>query len=148
MRNLDAVARCAVIPPCVLLAVLVGACAASKDAPPAESPAATGAAQEGSPALAGQTASPPDTPTIQSPFEELDKAEKELLRAIDERPTVAEGLSTADRCTTVCRALASMRRSAEQICTLDASRCTDARARVTRAEDRAKSACPACSTPT
>ena len=147
MRNLDAVARRAVIPPCVLLAVLVGACAASKDAPPAESPA-TGAAEEVSPTVAGQAASPPDTPMTQSPFDDLDKAERELLRAIDERPTVAEGLSTADRCTTVCKALASMRRSADQICTLDASRCTDARARVTRAEDRAKSACPACSTPT
>jgi hypothetical protein len=41
-----------------------------------------------------------------------------------------------------------MRRSADQICNLDASRCTDARARLTKAEERAKNSCPACSTPT
>lgn len=139
----------------LLLALGVAGCAASKDAAP-ETPAA-GAAQEtkamGQP---GQYPAPTDQANMQAPavpdetpFDEFDRAERELTSAVEGKPMVAEGMATGDKCTIVCKALASMRKSADQICTLDATRCTDARARLTKAEERAKGACPACSsTPT
>lgn len=54
----------------------------------------------------------------------------------------------ADPCLIACAALASMKRSAEHVCTMageaDAT-CGTARARVQRAEQRVTAACPACS---
>ncbi|MBL9025273.1 MAG: hypothetical protein JNL21_23975 [Myxococcales bacterium] len=149
MRNVD---LSHALPVAALLVVVAGGCAASKEMP-AESAAAGAAAEPATKTGPGRPATgnaPPAQPelTNRTPFEELDRAEQELAGALERKPNVADGLATGDRCTTVCKALASMRRSADQICTLDAQRCPDARARVTKAEERAKSACPACSTPT
>ena len=64
--------------------------------------------------------------------------------ASDQPVPLAEG----DRCTVICKALSSMRQSATHICQLAADRCEGAQARVRKAEERAKDACPACATPT
>jgi hypothetical protein len=52
-----------------------------------------------------------------------------------------------DPCAVACRALASMRSSADHLCQLSGDgdgRCDDARARVRGATQRVKSVCPAC----
>jgi len=52
-----------------------------------------------------------------------------------------------DPCLIACAALASMRRSAEHVCTMAGDKdgaCDSARARVERAEQRVTAACPAC----
>lgn len=55
-----------------------------------------------------------------------------------------QSLSTDD-CTTACRALESMGRAAERICTLDPGpRCVDARDKVESARKRVRHACPTC----
>lgn len=76
----------------------------------------------------------------------LDVYERELSAALD--PNAPVPLSEGDRCAIVCRALQSMRQSAEHICGLAQDRCEAARERVRKAEERAKDACPACATPT
>lgn len=58
----------------------------------------------------------------------------------------AQSLS-ADPCVTACRALASMSRSVEHVCELAGEadeRCASARTRVSGAEGRVRSQCPAC----
>jgi hypothetical protein len=65
----------------------------------------------------------------------------ELLRSIASQ---AEALSTDD-CAAACRALGSMRRAADRLCTLDPGRrCTEARARVDEAARKVREACPGC----
>ncbi|MFO0553278.1 MAG: hypothetical protein U0271_33145 [Polyangiaceae bacterium] len=83
------------------------------------------------------------------PMHDLDAAEHALEQALsgkseDGTTELAEG----DRCSIVCRALASMRVSATELCKLDEERCPSARERLTRAETRAREACPACASPT
>ncbi len=141
----------------VLLVVGAGfAACASKDSEPPKTSASEPAAvaqpgqYQAQPGADGAAPPPatPDTGGAATPFEAFDQAERELESAFDGKNTVGAPLTSGDRCMTVCKALASMRRSADEICNLDASRCTDARARLTKAEERAKSSCPACSTPT
>lgn len=58
-----------------------------------------------------------------------------------------EGLSTGDRCSIACRALASMSRAAERLCELtgeDDDRCVSARTRVAAAEELVYRSCPSC----
>ncbi len=76
----------------------------------------------------------------------LDAHERALGLALD--PNAPVPLSEGDRCGIVCRALQSMRQSAQYICGLAQDRCESARERVRNAEARAKDACPACATPT
>jgi hypothetical protein len=53
-------------------------------------------------------------------------------------------LDTTD-CSLACRALESMRRAAEHLCSLDpGARCADARAKVGRAAERVRASCPSC----
>ncbi len=55
-----------------------------------------------------------------------------------------------EACATACRALSSMRRSADHLCSLAGERdgrCEDARARVTGATSRVSAQCPACPSP-
>jgi hypothetical protein len=74
---------------------------------------------------------------------ELEQAEAALLRTL----AAAGGVSAAaGRCSDVCKAIDSMRRAADGVCRLDAGRCPDARARLARAEDRAKASCATCGT--
>jgi hypothetical protein len=57
----------------------------------------------------------------------------------------AGGVSAASgRCNDVCKAIDSMRRATDGVCRLAADRCPDARARLARAEDRAKASCATC----
>lgn len=133
--------------------IQLAACAAkrSADEPAAAvqkemTPEATGA-----PGFGGQQPQQYQMPSydVSSAAADLDLAEKELDLALADKDAAGQPLATGtDRCTVVCKALASMRRSADQICGIDASRCADARARVMKAEQRAKDACPACATPT
>jgi hypothetical protein len=56
-----------------------------------------------------------------------------------------------DPCAVACRALASMRSSADHLCQLSGDgdgRCDDARARVRGATQRVRAVCPACSAAT
>jgi hypothetical protein len=88
-------------------------------------------------------ANPPGTPAG-----DLDRAEHALDLAIQGQDAAGQPLAAGlDRCNIVCDALASMRRSAEHVCQLDAARCDDAKTRVQRAEERARSACPVCAAP-
>lgn len=81
----------------------------------------------------------------------LDMAEKELGFALQNKTLLGEPLDTTgkDKCSVVCKALSSMRNSAQQVCTLAADQCASATDRVKKAEERARGACPACAaTPT
>jgi hypothetical protein len=94
----------------------------------------------------------------EDPAQALANAEKQLEVALggeagvsDPGPRPQPAPLGTDRCDVVCRALASIRRSADRLCELstdDPGRCKDARARVTKAEDRARGACPTCAAPT
>jgi hypothetical protein len=136
------------------MVVQLVACAAKEKA--AEEPAAVSKEAGGDATGAPGFAAPPGQQQYQMPSydvssaaADLDTAEKELDLALADKDAAGQPLATGtDRCTVVCKALASMRRSADQICGIDASRCEGARARVTKAEQRAKDACPACATPT
>ncbi len=69
-----------------------------------------------------------------------DEAE-DLARSIASQ---AEALSTDD-CAAACKALASMRRATDRLCSLDAGRrCADARARLDDASRKVRAACPTC----
>ncbi|MEM1028936.1 MAG: hypothetical protein AAGN82_01230 [Myxococcota bacterium] len=80
---------------------------------------------------------PPEPgPLIEDVQTAFDDAEAELAVALD--------ASTAD-CATACRALASLRRSAESLCALDPGPpCDSARERLERARDRVAARCPNC----
>jgi hypothetical protein len=137
-------------------AASLAACSKSQEPAAAPEPATvTGQQLQQAPAApsdagaAGLPSQPGYAPNVGTdPYGELDRAEREIEAALLGNDTAGQPLATGDRCTTVCKALASMRRSADQICSLDATRCTAAKDRLTKAEERAKQACPTCSTPT
>ena len=80
--------------------------------------------------------------TVDEALADLGKAERDLSESLDPQRAVPLG---TDRCTVVCKALSSMRASATRLCELTTDeRCDDAKARLTKAESKAKSACPAC----
>lgn len=140
----------------VSLAAAAG-CASSSamseaSAPPAEK-AADAAPYQQHPQQAGASPQFPNvssTLTLAQEEAAFDLFEKRTGFAIEGKTELGEPLSTdSDRCVTVCKALASMRASAEHICQLDSGRCTSVKERVERSEKRAKDACPSCSnTPT
>jgi hypothetical protein len=79
------------------------------------------------------------------PEAESPKQTETSSRPDDDQPASTQ---PPGRCAVACRALGSMRRSADRICTLtaaDDSRCTNARQRVTRASQRVERAGCACS---
>lgn len=125
-------------------------------APPAEQKAGDAAAPGYQQQYPQQTAAAPQFPNVSStltlPQEEaaFEMFEKQTGFAIEGKTQLGEPLSAGtDRCVNVCKALASMRASAEHICQLDSGRCTSVKERVERSEKRAKDACPSCSnTPT
>jgi hypothetical protein len=126
----------------------------AEPAAPAEKQA--GDAAPGSYQYPQQSAAAPQFPNVGSTLnltqEEaaFELYEKQTGFAIEGKTQLGEPLSAgADRCVNVCKALASMRASAEHICQLDSGRCASVKERVERTEKRAKDACPACSnTPT
>ncbi len=145
----------------VLGPLLLAACSASSSSKAPDSPAEASQApspqqypgqqypgQQGYPAAQATSpgvtyATPPGSPAA-----DLDVAERALdLAILGQDPSGQPLAAGLDRCTTVCDALASMRRSADHVCQLDAARCDDAKTRVQRAEERARSACPVCATP-
>lgn len=86
--------------------------------------------------------------TVEGASAKLDLAEKQLdlaLQGKDERGAQLD--TSSDKCSIVCRALASMRESAKHVCGLAADRCESANDRVKRAEERARGGCPVCATP-
>ncbi len=65
----------------------------------------------------------------------------------EESRQAASATSGEEACSIACKALASMKSSADQLCKLSGEgdgRCDDARARVRGATSRVKSVCPAC----
>lgn len=157
----------------VLVFMLTGsfaACAARDSAAPmspaSQAPAAGASAPDAAaPPRESKASEATATPTPQEeadPVVALAEAEGALDRALAaSRRVEQEGKPGApkkeeplagggDACAVACRALASMRRSAERLCGLatgapaEAMRCDDARTRVTRAEGRVKQRCPAC----
>ena len=145
----------------IILAFLVS-CAAQQSAEPqskgAELTSAPGSQDAAQPPHPGQAMPYPQPFGTQTPFAlpapgdltgneaALDVYERELTVALD--PNSPVQLTEGDRCAIVCRALQSMRQSAQHICGLAQDRCESARERVRKAEARAKDACPACATPT
>lgn len=113
------------------------------DAPGAPYAGGTSAAQPAPPQAGYPQAGSGAKATLEESRSDFDKAEHELADALD--PAKAVPLAT-DRCTLVCKALASMRTAASHLCELTADdRCDDAKARLAKAESRAKEACPVCS---
>lgn len=149
-----------------LVALLGGGCAVKSAEPMSPAAEATMAAPPadaavGSEAAPQQAPAPVTSAAEGDPVAELAEAEGALDRALGgatpapaepdpKKAEVARPRSEAgggDACEVACRALASMRRSADRLCELssgDAGRCDDARARVTRAEGRVRDRCPAC----
>jgi hypothetical protein len=125
---------------------------ASPEPPAAPAPAAESQATSAAPAdVDGTTAA-------------LERAESDLQRALAQASTPSLNAKpektprdfddsknaeqrSGDPCQDACRALGSMRRSAEHLCGLtgDAdARCETAKARVSRADERVRTSCPAC----
>jgi hypothetical protein len=135
------------------LAAFTAACASS--APPPEAPAPASAASMAAPTV--------DSADAERAPESAEDAEGALARAESDLdaslgPSGRSGASRAEelkespdaRCDTACRAFSSMERAAGHLCSIagDANaRCVAARARVQRASERVRAACPAC-TPT
>jgi MYXO-CTERM domain-containing protein len=64
-----------------------------------------------------------------------------LLRQLEEE----HALLATDDCSTACRALGSIQRAADKICSLEpGDRCSEARAKAAEAARRVREACPAC----
>lgn len=173
VRRVGVRARWAIIG--VALALGAPACSAMKSAGEPQSPptAAAYGAQPGYPQgnAASTTDAPGPAPAPEAPKpaekkveDEADpaaalaRAEAEIDRAFapgKRAPAEAGGAPRkeeplADSCSIACRALASMRRSADRVCELapsaspDAPRCDDAKERLGRAERRVRERCPAC----
>lgn len=101
---------------------------------------------------------------LESGTEAFDEAEKQLealflsndgVAEPGEDPSVpkpqsqaGEPLQARDRCEVACKALASMKRSADRVCEMTGegdTRCEHLRERVERARSRVYESCPACS---
>jgi hypothetical protein len=144
--------------PCLVLALAVGCAARAPGAPPksearpeaATDQAAPSTTQEPGPSPGAGFAQPgyplPQPLDVESHWATLDAEEKRLDLALAGDATA---LSTGDRCSVICKSLASMRTSAGHVCKLaDPDRCKAAEIRVRKAEERTKDACPQCATPT
>ena len=118
--------------------------------------------QPGASAGPGFWANLPLPPDVPSALIQLDAAERAILLATGapsgdaqptsptaKRPEPAGGTLAQDQaCLIACTALASMKRSADHVCTMAGDKdaaCGTARERVQRAEARVTAACPACS---
>ncbi len=138
--------------PWVALAVALGCAARAPSAPSKSEVNEATANQAPPPPTPGYPQAQPGFSQISPPLDvethwsALDAEEKRLDLALAGDATA---LSTGDRCTVICRSLASMRTSAGHVCKLaDAERCRAAETRVRKAEERTKDACPQCATPT
>jgi hypothetical protein len=124
-----------------------------------------GAKQDATPAYADPSAAegPNEEPGSYAGTGEFEREERRLEELFgqeegdlppapaDAQPRIDEhGRTTLDagqRCTIACKALASMKRAAEQVCDLegdDDERCVDLRARVEKARRRVSGKCPQC----
>lgn len=124
---------------------------------PAPPPQATAAATATAPTDVLQMGATPPR-SVPDAVSRLDQAEQILGALLGDssgrtpvqRPApIANGVAqgTADPCQIACLALASMKRSAEHVCTMagDADpACGSARSRVERAQERVLASCPAC----
>jgi hypothetical protein len=115
------------------IGVLLPACG-GEATPPAAAPANA----PGEPSSVTAAPEGPFTPvgTLSAAAAQLERAEEDLA-------------ASANDCAVACRALASMRRAAEQLCALsetsdDARRCDEAKRRVATAQDRVVRACGRC----
>lgn len=153
----------------LLLFISATACGGSKQAAEAPADAAVteaGGSADAADAGGGDGAAEEDDP--ESAFAEAEKELEALLGGATERqkqPTNQPGstptpmtdddddgeeivaLDRANRCTTACKALASMRRSAERVCSMTGDedpRCENLRERVERARTRVYANCPSC----
>ncbi len=151
------------IPRCAALVLVAAAgCggAAKSTAPGArepertETPGAREKQQEQQPGEAGygapQYAQPPPADTARPALDDGAKAEPTLADAELALDRAATELSAANRdCALACKALASMRRSADRICELAGpgdpdGRCRQARERVRDAQTRVRGGCSDC----
>lgn len=133
------------------LALGAGVGCSAREEPMTAQDAAPGFATSPPPATQyPQQASPTTPPPVldaHAAQANLDQAEKELGFALQDKTILGEPLDSSggkDKCTIVCKALGSMRNSAQQVCALAADQCASATERVKRAEERARGACPAC----
>lgn len=140
------------------LAFVAGAGCSAREEPMTAQDAAPGIATSPPPGVQNYPQQANPLPPMQGPVTDpnaaqsnLDLAEKELGFALQNKTLLGEPLDTTgkDKCSVVCKALTSMRNSAQQVCTLAADQCASATDRVKKAEERARGACPTCSgTPT
>lgn len=145
--------RAELVLPGLLLAACGGACHAA--APPEAPGAPEAPARSTSPG--GDYAAPPTQPS--SPDSDASPSTKDDRDLEQAMPTLDDALSAFDQaqarlsasgndCHTACRALGSMRRSADRICELEpeepGNRCERARRRLRDAEQRVHDGCGAC----
>jgi len=143
--------RCLLVLPGLLLAGCGGATRTTAPQTP-ETPA-----EPASPG--GGYGAPPSSMQQQAPKEGPPRESKDDRDLDESMPTLADALSAFDQaqvrlsaggndCRTACRALGSMRRSADRICELEPtgsdSRCERARQRLRDAEKRVHSGCGEC----
>ena len=131
-----------------IAAELLVACAS---APPPAAPAPAG---YGQPSVQSEGA-PTDA---EGALAELDRAEAELQRAFGNNRAAEKGADEAskpvqlgesppDPCETACKALASMKRASEHLCSLAGDgdeRCSAGRDRLAKAGERVRGSCPSC----
>jgi hypothetical protein len=103
----------------------------------------------GAPAEAGSSgppwAEPPQQPV--GPLGPGSEPRPAPAPPLGERPAPQGAYGAADRCATACQAFASMQRAAGRLCGLageDDPRCERAMARVARAAELVRNACPEC----
>lgn len=157
----------------LLLAATLGACASRASSP--EAPQAAAQPYGGADASAASEAKPepkkeeppPAAPSPEpesvgvkedaDPVRQLAEAEKLIEQTFARKKSGVQNENgppakeeAGDSCSIACRALASMRRSADRVCELapsaspDAPRCDDAKERVTKAERRVRERCASC----
>jgi hypothetical protein len=126
----------------VSVGVALGGCGASPP-PPAASPPTY-------PAADAPGTRPPSRPDLDQRVDATESAaESDAATAAARLEQSEHEVQSAQGCDVACRALASMRRAAEELCLLsrapdDQARCDAARRRVVAAQDRVRRTCGEC----
>jgi hypothetical protein len=131
---------------------MCGAAAPAEKAPPATpagapAPAEAGPAQSAYPAQPGYAAPPPSAATGAPDQGEL--AQRRAAARAELERAQSDLQAAANDCAAACRALSSMERATQHLCTLvadpdDQKRCDDAQHRLAVARERVRSSCGTC----
>jgi hypothetical protein len=133
---------------------MCGAAAPAEKAPPATpagapAPAEAGPAQSAYPQAQPGYAAPPPSAATGGAADQGDLAQRRAAARAELQRAQSDLEAAASDCTAACRALSSMERATQHLCTLvadpdDQKRCDDAQHRLAAARERVRSSCGTC----